>query len=92
MWRHLSRGLGWVVGPQRDHEAVTLVDARLRSRLKSSQGAFGFGEPLGKLGFELCDVLPLRCDSGKDVARQHAHHKLVRVLTNDRVADRQVKR
>ena len=82
----------FVVGPQRDHEAVTLVDARLHSRLKRSHRALGFGEPLRKLDFELCDLLPDRCDSGKDVTRQQAHRELVRVVKNDRVVDRQAKR
>ena len=53
-WRDLSRWHRFVVGPQRDHEAVTHVDARLHSRLKRSHRALGFREPLGKLDFELC--------------------------------------
>ena len=88
----LPRRHGWVVGPQRDDEAVTLVGARRRSTLKSSHRALRLGEPLSKFDFELCDVLPLRCDSGEDVTRQQAHCELVRVLKNDRVVDRQVKR
>ena len=64
------RRRGFVVGPQRDHEAVTLVDAWLDSRLESSHRAPGFGEPLGKLDFELCDLMRYRCHPGQDVTRQ----------------------
>ena len=35
----------FVVGPQRDHEAVMLVDAWLRPRLQGSYRTPGFGEP-----------------------------------------------
>jgi hypothetical protein len=51
-WRDLSRRHTFVVGPQRDHEAVTHVDARLHSRLKRSQRALGFRESLSKLDFD----------------------------------------
>jgi hypothetical protein len=68
-----------------------LVDARLHSRLKSSHRALGFGEPLRKLDFELCDLVRYMCDSGKDVTRQQAQSELVRVVKNDRVGDKQVK-
>ena len=91
-WRHLSRRHRWVVGPQSDDEAVTLVGARLGSWLKSSHRAIGLGEPSSKLEFELSHLLRLRCDSGKDVTREQAHSELVRVLENDRIVDRQVKR
>ena len=43
------RGRRFVVGPQCDHEAVTLIDAWLDSRLKNSHRASGFGQPLSKL-------------------------------------------
>ncbi len=69
-----------------------LVDARRHSRLKSSHGALGFGEPLSKIDFELCDLMRRKCDSGKDVTRQQAHSQPVRVVKNDRVVDCQVKR
>ena len=56
-----DRVVGWrdpprrrfVVAPQRDHEAITLVDAGLHPRLKSRHRAPGFREPLSKLDFEL---------------------------------------
>jgi hypothetical protein len=80
-----------VVGPQRDHEAVSLVDERPDPRLKRTHRALRFGEPLRKVDFELCDLMRERCDSGKDVARQQAHRELVRVAENDRVVDCQTK-
>jgi hypothetical protein len=57
-WRDLFRRYRFVVGPQRDYEAVKLVNARLHSRLKDADGALGFGEPLRELDLELCDLLP----------------------------------
>jgi hypothetical protein len=83
---------GFVVGPQRDLEAVTLVAAWLHSLLQSSHGAPGFGEPLSKLDLELSEPVPYMCDSGKDVTRQQTECELVRVVKNHRVVDWQVKR
>ena len=92
-WRDLSRRHRFVVGPQGDHEAVTHVDARLDSRLKRSHRALGFREPLSKLDLELCARLIRHGrDPGDDVTRQQAQDEPVRVLKNDRVVDRQVKR
>ncbi len=91
-WGDLSRRHRFVVGPQRDHEAVTLVDAGLHSRLKSSHRALGSGEPLSKVDFELCHLMRYMCDPGKDVTGQQAQSELVRVVKNDRVVDCQVKR
>jgi hypothetical protein len=70
-WFRLSRGSGFVVGPQRDHEAITPIGAWLHSRLESSHRAPGFSEPLSKLDFELCDLMRCGCHPGQDVARQH---------------------
>ena len=69
-----------------------LVDARLHSRLQSSHRALGFGEPLRKVDFELRGLVRDRCDSGKDVTGQQSQSEPVRVVKNDRVVDRQVKR
>jgi hypothetical protein len=91
-WFNLAGRHGRVVGPQGDDEAVTLVGARRRSRLKRSHRAAGLAEPLGKLDLEQRGVLRLRCDSGEDVTRQQADGEVVRVLKNDRVVDRQAKR
>jgi hypothetical protein len=44
-WRELSGRHRFVVGPQRDHKAVTYVDARRDPRLKRCYGAPGFREP-----------------------------------------------
>lgn len=82
----------FVVGPQRDHEGVTLVDAWFHSRLKGSHRALGLGEPLGKLDFELCVVVRYMCDSGEGVTGQQAQREPIRVLKNDRVVHRQTKR
>ena len=50
------------VGPQRDREAITLLDAWPHSRLKSRHRALRFREPLSKLDFELCDLMRHRCN------------------------------
>jgi hypothetical protein len=52
-------GYRLVVGPQRDDEAVTHVDAWLHPRIERSYGAVGFGEPTSDLDFELCASLAL---------------------------------
>ena len=46
-WWDRASHRGFVVGPQRDGEAITLIDARLRSWLQTSYRASEFGEPLG---------------------------------------------
>ena len=89
-WWYLSRCPGFVVGPKRDHEAITLIDARLHSRLKSSHRTPGFREPLSKLDLELRDLLRHRCHPGQDVTGQQTQRELVRVMKNDRVVDSQV--
>jgi hypothetical protein len=92
-WRDVSMGYGLVVGPQRDHEAVTHVDARLHPRLKFSHRTIGFGEPPSDLDFELCACLMRYMgDPSKNVTRQQAQSEPVRVLKNDPVIDPQVKR
>jgi hypothetical protein len=89
-WRDLSRCCGFV-GPQGDHEAITLIDAWLHSRLKSGHRATRFGEPLSKFDFELCDLMRYRCHPGQEVTREHPQSELVRVVKHDRVVDCQVK-
>ena len=92
-WGDVSRRYRLVVGPQRDHEAVTHVDARLHARLKRSHRALGFGEPPRDLDFELCACLLRHVrDPRKNVTRQEAHSEPVRVVKNDRVIDSQAKR
>ena len=92
-WRDVSRRHRLVVGPQRDHEAVTHVDARLHPRLERGHWAIGFGEPPSDLDFELgaCLMRYMR-DPSKNVTRQQAHSESVRVVKNNRVIDRQVER
>lgn len=65
------------------------MDARFHSRLESGHRAPRLGEPLSKIDFELCDLLPYRCHPGQDVTRQQAQSELVRVMKNDRVVERQ---
>jgi len=60
--------------------------------LQRSYRALGFGEPLGKLDLELCDLMRCRCDSGKDVTRQQPHSEPVRTVKNDRIVGGQAKR
>ncbi|HKG57614.1 MAG TPA: hypothetical protein VKA85_10235 [Candidatus Limnocylindrales bacterium] len=83
---------GLVVGPKRDRETVTLVDALLYARLKSTDGATGLPEPLRKVDFELRDLASCMCHSRKDVTGQQAQREPVRILKNDRVVDSQVER
>jgi hypothetical protein len=87
-WRDVSRQPRLVVGPQRDREAVTHVDARLHPRLKLSHRAVGSGEPPSDLDFELgaCLMRYMRHPS-KNVTRQQAHSEPVRVVKNNRVID-----
>jgi hypothetical protein len=92
-WRNILRRYRLVVGPQRDDEAVTHVDARLHPRLKCSHRAIGFSKPPSNLDFELCACLMRHVrDPSKNVTRQQAHSEPVRVVQNDRVIDPQVKR
>jgi hypothetical protein len=90
-WWDLSTGHGFVVGPQRDHEAITFIDAWLHPRLKGSHRRPGFGEPLSKLDFELQILMRYGCHPGQDVTRQQTQSELVRVMQNDRVVDCQIK-
>ena len=87
-----SRRCGVVVGPQRDRETITLVNAWLHSRVESGHRALGFGEPLRQLDLELRDLLRFRGHPSKRVTRYQPHSELVRVMKNDRVVDRQVER
>ena len=92
-WRNVSRRCRLVVDPQRDHEAVTHVDARLHSRLKRSHRAIGFGEPPSNLNFELCACLTRHVrNPSKNITRQETHSEPVRGVKNDRVIDSQIKR
>jgi hypothetical protein len=91
-WRDVSRWHRLVVGPQRDREAVTHVDARLHPRLKLGHGASGVGEPPSDLDFELgAWLMRYMRDPSKNVTRQQAHSEPVRVMKDNRVIDPQVK-
>jgi hypothetical protein len=92
-WPDVSRRHRLVVGPQRDREAVTHVDARFRPRVKLGHRAIGFGEPPSDLDFErgACLMRYMR-DPSENVTRQQAHREPVRVVKNNRVIDPQVKR
>ena len=81
-----------MVGSQCDCESVTLVDARLHSRIERNDRALGLCERLGKLDFELCNLMPHMCDSGEDTTWQQVQSELVRVLKNACVVDRQARR
>ncbi len=83
-------GHGSVVLPKRHREAITVVHPWLHSRLKSGNWAPGIGEALGKVDFELRNLVSYRSDSGKDIARQQAQRELVRVVKNGGVIYRQV--
>jgi hypothetical protein len=77
-----------VVGPERESEALTHVNAGLRARLKHTNRALGFGETASNVCFELEAVFPpLQCDPGEDVTRHEAHGYAVGVVNDDRVVD-----
>jgi hypothetical protein len=80
---------GFVVGPERDHEASTLIGAWLHPGIKSGHRAPGFHEPLSQLDFELRDLMRCRCYPSQDVTGQQSHGEPVRVLKDDRVVDGQ---
>ena len=77
------------LSPQRDHEAIALMDTRVH---ESGHGTPGCGEPLCELDFEPRDLGCYGCHPGKHVTRQQPHGELVRVMPNDRVANCQAKR
>jgi len=66
-----------------------LVYARFYSRRKSGNRSLGLGEPLSKVDFELCNLVPSRSDSCKDVAGQQTQRQLVRVVKQDRIINGQ---
>jgi hypothetical protein len=91
-WSNLSRRHRFVMGPERDREAIACVNPRLDSGLESSDRTPRFGEPLSKLDFERCNLMAYIRDPGKDVTGQQAHSELVRGVQNDRVINAQTKR
>jgi len=80
--RGLSSRRRLVVGPERDREAVTHVDAWLHAWLKGNGGASSCCEPLRKFDFELGHLLTNMADPRNDVTRRQAQRELVRVLKN----------
>ncbi|WP_449487321.1 hypothetical protein [Streptomyces griseorubiginosus] len=60
----------FVVGPQGDHEAVALVDARRHARCERGHRASHLGEPLSDVDFELSDLVRDRRHPGQDVTGQ----------------------
>ena len=91
-WRDARRRDGFVVRPERDHESVTSVDARRNPGIKASNRALRLGQPLPQLDFEPCCRVRFMGDTRKYVTRQQAQSEPVRVVEDDRVVDRQVKR
>ena len=88
-WWDRSRCHWFVVGPQGDGEAIPLIDEWLDSRLESGHRASGFDQVLSELDFELGDLMLYRCHPDQNVAGQEAQSQPVRVMKDDRVADRQ---
>ena len=87
-WRDVSRRHRLVVGPQRDREAVTHVDARLHPRFERFHRAARFGKPPTDLDFELsAGLMRYRRHPSKNVTRGQAHGDAVRVMDNDRIID-----
>lgn len=67
----LLRGPSLVVGPQRDGEAIALVNKRFDPGLQSRRRGPGGGELLGQLNLEGgSDLFVCRCDSGEYVTGQ----------------------
>ena len=82
----------FVVGPQRDSEAVTPVDERLDSGLERSHRTPDVRESSRKLNLEARDLTARMGDSGKDIAREQTQSELVRVVENNRVVRWEVER
>ena len=92
-WRDVSRRHRLVVGPQRDREAVTHVDARLHPRLKLCHRAIAFRRAVERPRLRtrrLPDALhaPPEQERHKAAGAQRA----VRVVKNNCVIDPQAKR
>src|SRR5262249_7238712 len=71
-WCDVPGRHGLVIGPQRDHEAVALVNAWPYTRLQGSHRAPDLSEPLRKIDFELRHLLRRGCHPGKHVTGQQA--------------------
>jgi hypothetical protein len=66
-----------------------LVYPRPCSRRKSGNGSLGLDEPPSKVDFELCNLVPSRSDSCKDVAGQQTQREPVRVVKQYRIINGQ---
>jgi hypothetical protein len=74
----LLRCCRFVVGPQRDNEAVTHVDAGLHPRLELAHRAIGLGQAASNLYFELgAGLMRGRPNPSQNVARAQAHRDAV---------------
>jgi hypothetical protein len=85
-WRDVLTRL-LVVGPEREHDPVVLIDTRFHSGLKTRHGAPNFSKSSSNLEFGLEYLNAGECHSGEDVARQQAQSELVRILKNRRFGD-----
>lgn len=88
--RDVGRRYGFVVGPERDRKAVSLVDARLDARIEHRDWRTGVGEASSHLDLEPGAVLPRpRRDSGEYIARPKVHREPVRIVQHDGTVDTQ---
>src|SRR3954453_13986354 len=77
-WRKLAARLGLVPGPERDREAVSLVDARHHSWIENSPGAVRCRQACSKANLELCGLVHWESHPGKNVAGQQTQREPVR--------------
>ena len=91
-WWDSARCDGFVVGPQRDDKAVTLVHAWLCPRLQSGHGTARCDESLSEVDLELRTLMLHRRHTSKDAARHQPQGELVRVVQDDRVLGREIQR
>lgn len=88
--RELIRRPCVVVGPQRDGEAIALVDARFGRGLQGRHGCLSGDELLRELKLERGHFLAHGCDPSEYITRQETQRELVRVLDDSHVPDGQV--
>ena len=80
----------FVVGPERDHEPVPLIDTRFHSGLKARHGGLDLSKPSSNLNFSLERLKSGERHSGNEVAGQQAQSEFVRIVKNPRVGGCQI--
>lgn len=81
----VGEGHRLVIRPERQSEAVRLVDARLNARIRSGHRARHRVEAFRQLDLEGGDLVPRMGHAGNDIAGQQTSSELVRVAKDDRL-------